>query len=184
MRLHPRFVRNLFRRGSCIPGQNQVPRIPHRQEDFPRGEHSLYNELKLKRMSIKRQMMVYHLSAELSHDDSFYITDAVSNFSFRSSNECCSSIKRRKERRKEGNHFNFQILPLSIVFVGMITFNNLCLKYVGVAFYYVGRSLTTVFNVACTYVILRQTTSFKVLSIPFLFSIRTTRFELNYVNYV
>lgn len=29
----------------------------------------------------------------------------------------------------------------------MIAFNNLCLKYVGVSFYYVGRSLTTVFNV-------------------------------------
>ena len=40
-----------------------------------------------------------------------------------------------------------QTLPLSVVFVGMITFNNLCLKHVGVAFYYVGRSLTTVFNV-------------------------------------
>ena len=40
-----------------------------------------------------------------------------------------------------------QVLPLSIIFVCMITFNNLCLKYVGVAFYYVGRSLTTVFNV-------------------------------------
>jgi hypothetical protein len=43
----------------------------------------------------------------------------------------------------------FQVLPLSIVFVGMISFNNLCLNYVGVAFYYVGRSLTTVFNVVC-----------------------------------
>ena len=41
----------------------------------------------------------------------------------------------------------FQVLPLSIVFVAMIAFNNLCLKYVGVSFYYVGRSLTTVFNV-------------------------------------
>lgn len=40
-----------------------------------------------------------------------------------------------------------QVLPLSLVFVGMITFNNLCLQYVGVAFYNVGRSLTTVFNV-------------------------------------
>ena len=40
-----------------------------------------------------------------------------------------------------------QVLPLSIVFVAMISFNNLCLKYVGVAFYYIGRSLTTVFNV-------------------------------------
>lgn len=29
----------------------------------------------------------------------------------------------------------------------MITFNNLTLKYLGVAFYNVGRSLTTVFNV-------------------------------------
>ena len=43
-----------------------------------------------------------------------------------------------------------QVLPLSLVFVGMITFNNLCLKYVGVAFYNVGRSLTTVFNVVST----------------------------------
>ena len=40
-----------------------------------------------------------------------------------------------------------QVLPLSVVFVGMITFNNLCLKHLGVSFYNVGRSLTTVFNV-------------------------------------
>ena len=33
------------------------------------------------------------------------------------------------------------------MFVGMITFNNLCLKHLGVSFYNVGRSLTTVFNV-------------------------------------
>lgn len=53
------------------------------------------------------------------------------------------------------NMFLFaQILPLSIVFVAMITFNNLCLKYVGVAFYYIGRSLTTVFNVLMTWVLL------------------------------
>lgn len=45
--------------------------------------------------------------------------------------------------------FALQVLPLSIVFVGMITFNNLTLKYLGVAFYNVGRSLTTVFNVVC-----------------------------------
>lgn len=51
------------------------------------------------------------------------------------------------------------VLPLSIIFVAMITFNNLCLKYVGVAFYFVGRSLTTVFNVALTYIILGQKTS-------------------------
>lgn len=36
----------------------------------------------------------------------------------------------------------------------MITFNNLCLKYVGVAFYYIGRSLTTVFNVLMTWILL------------------------------
>ncbi|XP_043938508.1 GDP-fucose transporter 1 isoform X2 [Protopterus annectens] len=55
------------------------------------------------------------------------------------------------------------VLPLSIVFIGMITFNNLCLKYVGVAFYNVGRSLTTVFNVLMSYLILKQTTSFQAL---------------------
>ena len=55
------------------------------------------------------------------------------------------------------------VLPLSIIFVAMITLNNLCLKYVGVSFYYVGRSLTTVFNVVCTYLILGQHTSARAL---------------------
>ncbi|XP_071815701.1 GDP-fucose transporter 1-like isoform X1 [Apostichopus japonicus] len=52
-----------------------------------------------------------------------------------------------------------EVLPLSIIFVGMITFNNLCLKYVGVAFYNIGRSLTTVFNVVLSYTVLKQATS-------------------------
>ncbi|KAM4596953.1 GDP-fucose transporter 1 isoform 1-T1 [Fundulus diaphanus] len=52
-----------------------------------------------------------------------------------------------------------EVLPLSLVFIGMITFNNLCLKFVGVAFYTVGRSLSTVFNVLLSFVILKQTTS-------------------------
>jgi len=52
-----------------------------------------------------------------------------------------------------------KVLPLSVVFVAMITFNNLCLKHVGVSFYYIGRSLTTVFNVVFTYLILGQKTS-------------------------
>jgi len=52
-----------------------------------------------------------------------------------------------------------QVLPLSMVFVAMIMFNNLCLQYVGVSFYYVGRSLTTVFNVIMTFLILGQKTS-------------------------
>lgn len=56
-----------------------------------------------------------------------------------------------------------EVLPLSIVFISMITFNNMCLKYVGVAFYTVGRSLSTVFNVLLSYVILKQTTSFQAL---------------------
>lgn len=56
------------------------------------------------------------------------------------------------------------VLPLSIVFVGMIVFNNLTLKFLGVAFYNVGRSLTTVFNVVLSYIILSQTVSMAVLS--------------------
>jgi len=57
----------------------------------------------------------------------------------------------------------WQILPLSIVFVAMITFNNLCLKYVGVAFYYLARSLTTVTNVIFTFTILRETVSCRAI---------------------
>ncbi|XP_020792019.1 GDP-fucose transporter 1 isoform X1 [Boleophthalmus pectinirostris] len=56
-----------------------------------------------------------------------------------------------------------EVLPLSVVFIAMITFNNLCLKYVGVAFYTVGRSLSTVFNVLLSYAILRQGTSLRAL---------------------
>ncbi|XP_070000862.1 GDP-fucose transporter 1 isoform X2 [Penaeus vannamei] len=52
-----------------------------------------------------------------------------------------------------------KVLPLTCMFVAMISMNNLCLKYVGVAFYYVGRSLSTVFNVIFTYLILGQKTS-------------------------
>ncbi|VDN59039.1 unnamed protein product [Dracunculus medinensis] len=57
-----------------------------------------------------------------------------------------------------------EVLPLSFVFVIMITTNNLCLKYVGVSFYYVGRSLTTVFNVVCSYLILGQITSWRAIA--------------------
>lgn len=42
------------------------------------------------------------------------------------------------------------ILPLSVVFVAMISFSNLCLRNTGVSFYYIGRSLATVFNVFLT----------------------------------
>lgn len=50
--------------------------------------------------------------------------------------------------------------PLAGLFTLTIGMNNMCLKYVGVAFYYVGRSLTTVFNVLMSWLVLRQATSF------------------------
>lgn len=56
------------------------------------------------------------------------------------------------------------LLPLSAFFVAMVAFNNLCLKYVGVAFYTVSRSLTTVFNVIFTYLVLHQSTSMAAIA--------------------
>ncbi|CAF1253912.1 unnamed protein product [Rotaria sordida] len=56
------------------------------------------------------------------------------------------------------------VLPLSVMFVAMIIFNNLTLKYLTVSFYMVGRSLTTVANVIFTYFMLGQKTSFKALA--------------------
>ncbi|CAF4094719.1 unnamed protein product [Adineta steineri] len=55
------------------------------------------------------------------------------------------------------------VLPLSIMFVAMIIFNNLTLKYLTVSFYMVGRSLTTVANVGFTYLMLGEKTSYKAL---------------------
>lgn len=45
----------------------------------------------------------------------------------------------------------------------MITFNNLCLKYVKVSFYLVARSLTIVFNVVLSYAFLGISTSLPVI---------------------
>jgi len=56
-----------------------------------------------------------------------------------------------------------QIFPLSLVFVGMITFNNLCLKLVHVSFYNVARSLTIVFNVFFSRIFLGMPTSCKTM---------------------
>src|SRR3990167_9090606 len=55
------------------------------------------------------------------------------------------------------------VAPVTLVFVGMVVFNNLCLKYVEVSFYQVGRSLTVIFSVIFTYVFLGQKTSFRAL---------------------
>jgi len=56
-----------------------------------------------------------------------------------------------------------KIFPLSLIFVGMITFNNVCLKLVEVSFYNVARSLTIVFNVFFTWAILGMTSSCKTI---------------------
>ncbi|KAH8416688.1 hypothetical protein KR222_007072 [Zaprionus bogoriensis] len=67
----------------------------------------------------------------------------------------------------EGNPLDIdtfrKLLPLTVLYTLMIGANNLSLTYVTVAFYYIGRSLTTVFSVVLTYVMLRQRTSFKCL---------------------
>lgn len=52
-----------------------------------------------------------------------------------------------------------RVFPLSLVFVGMITFNNLCLKWVEVSFYNVARSLTIVFNVILSKIMLGSSSS-------------------------
>eukprot|EP01036_Dinobryon_divergens_P033841 gene33841-43725_t len=51
------------------------------------------------------------------------------------------------------------VLPLSLIFVAMVTFNNICLQYVAVSFYNVARCLSLVFNVMFTYIFLGRTTS-------------------------
>ena len=77
-----------------------------------------------------------------------------------------------------------KVLPLSLVFVGMIAFNNLCLMFVGVAFYNVARSLTTVFNVVLGYAILGNWTPPKalvacgIIVCGFLFGIREEQADL------
>jgi len=58
----------------------------------------------------------------------------------------------------------YKMLPVSILFTSMIATNNLCLKYVDVSFYYIGRSLTTVFNVIFSYILLKQLSSWKCIS--------------------
>ena len=52
---------------------------------------------------------------------------------------------------------------MSCVYIAMIVFNNLSLKYVSVSFYMVMKSLSTVFNVVLVYVYFKQKTSLKEL---------------------
>lgn len=53
---------------------------------------------------------------------------------------------------------------LSLIFVAMIAFNNICLKHVEVSFYNVARSLSIVFNVIFTYLVLGKETSLSTCS--------------------
>ncbi|KAI8353157.1 hypothetical protein B0O80DRAFT_387415 [Mortierella sp. GBAus27b] len=52
-----------------------------------------------------------------------------------------------------------KIAPLSVVYVLMLTLNNLCLQLVEVTFYQVARSLSIFFNILFTWTMLRQRTS-------------------------
>ncbi|KAH3760388.1 GDP-fucose transporter 1 [Pelomyxa schiedti] len=52
-----------------------------------------------------------------------------------------------------------QVASLTAIFVAMLAFNNLCLKYVEVWFYQVARSMTIVFSIAFSYYFLNATTS-------------------------
>jgi len=56
-----------------------------------------------------------------------------------------------------------KVLPVSIAFVSMVTFNNLCLAEVGVAFYTIARSQVTLFSLLFMYLILGVKTSFKAI---------------------
>ena len=57
-----------------------------------------------------------------------------------------------------------RVSHLSVIFVGMVAFNNLCLQYVEVSFYNVARSLTIVFNVGLSYLVLGDTTSLPTIA--------------------
>lgn len=52
-----------------------------------------------------------------------------------------------------------KITPLTIIYLAMIVFNNLCLKYVQVSFYQVARSLTVLWTALFTYILLGKTVS-------------------------
>jgi GDP-fucose transporter C1 len=62
-------------------------------------------------------------------------------------------------------HYNLQsfmrVLPVSITFLLMIGLNNKCLEYVSVSSYQIVRSLSIVFNIILTFIILREKTSIR-----------------------
>jgi GDP-fucose transporter C1 len=56
------------------------------------------------------------------------------------------------------------VAPVTVIFIGMVVFNNLCLKYVEVSFYQTARSLSTVFSVVLTWLVLHVRTSLLAVS--------------------
>jgi len=56
------------------------------------------------------------------------------------------------------------VMPLSLIFVAMVLFNNLCLKYVEVSFYQIARSLTILCQIVLTYFMLGKTTSMTAIA--------------------
>ena len=56
-----------------------------------------------------------------------------------------------------------KVRPLSLIFVGMLTFNNLCLRLVHVSYYTMSRSLTILFNILLSKFILGIPTSSQIL---------------------
>jgi len=56
------------------------------------------------------------------------------------------------------------IAPVTVIFIGMVVFNNLCLKYVEVSFYQTARSLSIVFSVVLTWFVLHVRTSILAVS--------------------
>lgn len=57
--------------------------------------------------------------------------------------------------------FRGPVLFLSLLYVGMLAFNNLCLKLVGVAFFQIARSMTLIFTVVLSSLVLRRHTSLR-----------------------
>lgn len=107
------------------------------------------------------QVASISVSAKLIHNDELDFNDNVDN------------AKKIYQKPKDGlmqliivdipHRVNLEacklVFPLSILYIGMLLLNNFCLKYVGVAFYFVSRSLTTVFNVAFTYFLINEPVS-------------------------
>lgn len=56
----------------------------------------------------------------------------------------------------------YKVATLSALFVGMITFNNMCLMHVEVSFYNVAKALSVVFNVIISYLVLGNTVSMRL----------------------